>query len=202
VTYTTTSARLQAPTSFNFTGRIILILNVVPKNSHCFDAVASRCLTFSLQASTEEILSLCRRIADSGYKNQLTPAECHQTVDFLEEFSSTRELSLRILTPAFQAMVYSKTNNCRWEDLLESQLTKLGDDAAPTQASGRDADLDLVRNLLDSQDTTKAAEEAFTTATGKSRTSFFRLRRELKKQEASETKTVEQATTTTEGEQR
>lgn len=200
VTYTTTSAQLKAPPSFNFTGRIILILNVVPKNSHCWDAVASRCLTFSLQPSRDELLVLCRRIADRGYKDQLTPEECHQAIDFIEEFSGTRELSLRVLTPAFAAMVYSKTNNCRWQDLLESQLTKLGDDTEPAQQSSRDSDLELLRNLLDAHDTTKAAEEEFTARTGKSRTSFFRLRRQLKEQGASEAITVKQDSTTTEGE--
>lgn len=198
VTYNSTSCQLKAPSSFNFSGQIILILNVMPKNNHCWDAVLSRCSQFSLDGTNADVIELARQIADRGYGDQLSASDCHEVIDFLEESSGSREISLRIVEPAFQSLIYSRTNNCHWEDLLESQLKKLDEDDVSAPASGREADLEFLRNALNSHDTIKGAEEAFIAATGKSRTSFYRLRRSLEKQDAAVDQTAESTSITNE----
>ena len=44
---------------------------------------------------------MMRQLAAQGFEGKLTADECQEVVDFVAEFSATRELSLRLLEPSF-----------------------------------------------------------------------------------------------------
>ena len=85
-------SQLKIPSSFFFTGRIVFAINTLPMKNHAFNAVLSRVDQFELTASNEEVLDLMRELAAQGFE-ELTPADCLQVVDYIAEFSATRELS-------------------------------------------------------------------------------------------------------------
>ena len=74
-------------------------MNTLPTRNNAFAAVLSRVDQYELDASNEEVLDLMRQLAAQGYEG-LAPDECMEVVDFIAEFSATRELSLRLLEPS------------------------------------------------------------------------------------------------------
>ena len=91
------STHLKVPSSFYFKGRIIFAINTLPRQNHAFSAVLSRVDQYELSDSNEEVLDLMRQLAVQGFGEELTADECREVVDFIAEFSATRELNLRLL---------------------------------------------------------------------------------------------------------
>ena len=87
------SSQLKVPSSFRFEGRIIFAVNTLPRQNLAFNAVLSRVDQFELTASNEEVLEMMRLLAAQGFEGKLTPDECQEVVDFVSEFSATRELT-------------------------------------------------------------------------------------------------------------
>ena len=88
------SSQLKVPSSFRFEGRIVFAVNTLPTKNYAFQAVLSRVDQFELSASNEEVLDLMRQLATQGFEGKLTADECQEVVDFVSEFSATRELSV------------------------------------------------------------------------------------------------------------
>ena len=72
------------PGSFIFESRLIFSGNVIPTRNDAFKAVLSRCDIFQLDATQEEIVDLMRRVLRHGYET-LTPEDCQEVVDFIEQ---------------------------------------------------------------------------------------------------------------------
>src|SRR5271165_2998597 len=92
------------PGSFIFESRLIFSGNVIPRRNDAFKAVLSRCDIFQLDASQEEIVELMRSIASAGYET-LTPDDCMEVVDFIEQNGDDRAISLRLLEPSFRTII-------------------------------------------------------------------------------------------------
>jgi hypothetical protein len=178
VTYN--SSQLKIPSSFHFTGRIILALNTLPRQNFAFSAVLSRIDQFELTASNEEVLEMMRELAMEGFDGQLTPDECQEVVDFIAEFSATRELSLRLLEPSFHKVIYAREAEVDWKQLVASQLHEIGRTAAPRVSESRTYDLECLRQVVeDYPDNVADQETAFRALTRRSRATFFRLKKTL-----------------------
>jgi hypothetical protein len=178
VTYN--SSQLKLPASFHFTGRVIFAVNVIPRQNHAFNAVLSRIDQFELDASNQEVLDLMRLLAAQGFKEGLTPDECQEVVDFIGEFSATRELSLRLLEPSFRKVVYAREAGVDWRQLVASQLHEIGRTAAPKVPDSRAYDIGCLRQVVaDYPDSVGDQEAAFRTLTRRSRATFFRLKKAL-----------------------
>ena len=54
-----------------------------------------------------------------------------EVVDFIAEFSATRELSLRLLEPSFHKVIYAREAGVDWRQLVASQLHEIGRDCRP-----------------------------------------------------------------------
>lgn len=173
------SSQLKIPSSFNFNGRIIFAVNTLPRQNHAFGAVLSRVDQFELAASNEEVLVMLRQLAAQGFES-LTPDECNEVVDFIGEFSATRELSLRLLEPSLRKVLYARQEGVDWRQLVASQLHEIGRTAAPKLSDSRAHDQECLRQVLqDYPDSIAEQEAAWRYLTHRSRASFFRLKKTL-----------------------
>ena len=101
-------------------------------------------------------------------------------VDYIAEFSATRELSLRLLEPSFRKMIYARTAGVDWRELVASQLHEIGKAAVSSASDSRTYDLDCLRQVLEDIPTTSTEQEAaFRALTRRSRATFFRLKKGL-----------------------
>ncbi len=130
------SSQLKIPSSFRFEGRVIFAVNALPRQNHAFGAVLSRVDQFELSASNEEVLVMLRQLAAQGFE-ELSPDECQEVVDFIGEFSASRELSLRLLEPSLRKVIYAREANVDWRQLVASQLHEIGRTAAPKVSDSR-----------------------------------------------------------------
>lgn len=179
VTYN--SSQLKIPSSFYFTGQVILALNTLPRQNFAFNAVLSRIDQYELDATNDEVLELMRQLAAQGFEG-LTPAECLAVVDFIAEFSATRELSLRLLEPSLRKVLYAREAGVDWRQLVASQLHEIGKTAIPKVSSARDYDLECLRQVVDDfPDSVAEQEAAWCMLTHRSRATFYRLKKSLGK---------------------
>ncbi len=175
------SSQLKVPSSFHFNGRIIFAVNIIPKLNHAFQAVLSRADTFELSASNEEVLVMLRHLAAQGFEG-LTPDECLEVVEFIGEYSASRELSLRLLDPSLRKVLYAREEGVDWRHLVASQLHDIGRTAIPQVSDSRTHDVECLRQVVaDFPDDVGEQETAFRAMTRRSRATFFRLKRALAK---------------------
>ncbi len=174
------SSQLKVPSSFRFEGRIVFAVNTLPARNHAFQAVLSRVDQFELSASNEEVLEMMRRLAAQGFEGKLTADECQEVVDFVAEFSATRELSLRLLEPSLRKVLYAREEGVDWRQLVASQLHEIGKTAAPKVSDSRSYDMECLEQILDDNpDSIADQEAAWRMLTRRSRATFFRLKRSL-----------------------
>jgi len=178
VTYN--SSQLKIPSSFYFTGRVIFAINTLPRQNHAFSAVLSRVDQFEFTASNEEVLAMMRQLAAQGFGERLTAAECMEVVDYIAQFSATRELSLRLLEPSYRKVVYARQAGVDWRQLVASQLHEIGRNAVPRATDGRFYELDCLNQVLDDYpDNVADQEAAWRQLTRRSRATFFRFKKIL-----------------------
>ncbi len=179
VTYN--SSQLKMPSSFYFTGRIVFAINTLPLKNYAFNAVLSRVDQYELTATNDEVLDLMRELASEGFDG-LTPDECMEVVDFISEFSATRELSLRLLDASLRKVLYARGEGADWRQLVASQLHEIGRTAIPKVSDSRIYDVECLRQVVeDYPDSVADQEVAFRTMTRRSRATFFRMKRMLGK---------------------
>jgi hypothetical protein len=164
------------PASFIFGSRIIFCANVIPKRNDAFRAVLSRCDIFELSATRDEVLDLMNSIAKAGYES-MSPRECLEVVEFIEQNGDDRGLSLRLLEPSFRKVLYARSEGLDWRPLVMTQLRTLGrkqDSSCRIDAKANE--LRLLRQAIEEFPQSVGDQQAFwSRATGKSRASFFRL---------------------------
>ncbi|NQU24006.1 MAG: hypothetical protein HQ567_22210 [Candidatus Nealsonbacteria bacterium] len=178
VTYN--SSQLKIPSRFFFTGRVIFAINSLPcKRNHAFAAVLSRVDQFELDASNYEVIELMTHLAKQGFDG-LSPMDCLRVVNFIAEFSSTRELSLRLLIPSFRKVLYAREAGVDWRDLVRSQLEQIGKDDTAKPLNSQSNDTEYVREALRQYpDSVEDQASLFVKLSGKSRATFFRLKKKL-----------------------
>jgi hypothetical protein len=164
------------PASFIFESRIIFCANVIPKRNDAFKAVLSRCDVFQLDATLEEVVELMRSIARAGYES-LSPRECLEVVEFIEQNGDDRTLSLRLLEPSFRKVIYARTDGLDWRPLVMTQLRTLGrKEDTSRRIDAKANELRLLRQAIGKFPHSVSEQQSFwSRATGKSRASFFRL---------------------------
>lgn len=177
VTYN--SSQLKGLSQFYFTGRILFAVNVLPRHSHAFDAVLSRVDQFELDATNDEVLQMMRQLAKQGCEG-LTVDECVGVVDFIAEFSATRQLSLRLLEPSCKKVLYAKTVGVDWKELVATQLQEIGQPADPKPFTARTYDMDCLKQVMqDFPEDVAEQEKVWRMLTKRSRATFFRLKKSL-----------------------
>lgn len=168
------------PSSFEFTSRCIFAANVIPTNNAAFKAVLSRCDQFELSATNGEVIEMMRTLACNGF-DQITPEECEAVIDFIEEQSEDRQLSLRLLGPSLRKLKYAREEKIDWRPLIKSQLSSLGrKQVATKRLDNKSADIRAMKDAIRKHPDSPSDQQLFwCDKTRKSRASFFRTKKRL-----------------------
>ena len=184
-TVTYLSSQLEGlPSSFEFDSRIIFTSNTFPKRNEAFRAVLSRVDVFELKATNEEVLEVMRVMAAKGH-GSLSPAVCREVVEFIARASGSRQLSLRLFDSAMKKVEYAlNSGTAEWRELVRSQLDQLGQPEGvmrPLDGKGHDLRC-MVVAVEKHPSSVKEQEDCWREATGKSRATFFRVKKEYEAQ--------------------
>lgn len=168
------------PQSFEFDSRIIFCANQIPKKNNAFSAVLSRIDTFELSATNEEVLDLMRNCAKRGFEG-VSSDDCLSIVDFIEKEAGTRQISLRLLEPAFQKFLYANQAGIDWRDLVRSQLQQIGEPQGAKPSSSKKHEYRCLEQVLQEfPESVKLQQARWSHLTGKSRPSFYRRLKEFR----------------------
>lgn len=169
------------PSSFEFTSRVIFAVNVIPKND-AFKAVLSRCDQFELSATNGEVIEMMRNLSSQGF-NGVTLDECESVIDYIEQNSEDRQLSLRLLGPSLRKLKYAREEGIDWRPLIKSQLMSLGrKQVATKRLDNKSVDAKVMKQAMEKHPESPADQQTFwCDKTGKSRASFFRARQRFQK---------------------
>ena len=164
------------PSQFVFESRAILCANTIPRKNEAFKAVLSRVDVFHLAATNEEIVEQMRLLAAKGYR-ELTPDQCNQVVEFIEQSGGTRQLSMRLYEPSLKKVEYALRTGVDWRDLVRCQLDQLGKHEVPSGDS-RILDFAAMQAAVEQYPASVALQEQYwTEARNKSRATFFRVKK-------------------------
>ena len=165
ISYETTSKQLEdTPTSFEFTGTIIILANEIKssKNEN-FKALLSRVINFELSFKHSEILIICHKILR---QRDLTTEQIKVIKDILEnEIEVSTSFNLRLLDRLINIVKFDLS---KAKELFLSSLKN-------------DKDLTLVYTLMKRKElTVKQQCNLFSSKTGKSRRTFYRIKGKIK----------------------
>lgn len=181
VTYTSTQLE-GLPSQFAFDSRLIFCANTIPKRNEAFKAVLTRIDVHELAATNEEILEQIRVLAASGYGG-LSPETCLKVVGFIERSGGTRQLSMRMYEPSLRKVQYALDAGIDWRELVRNQLDQLGSkENLPRPLDSKAHDLSCMALAVERYShSAKAQEDFWCEATGKSRATFFRVKKAFEK---------------------
>lgn len=166
VQYLSTTDKLMVPPKFEFNGRTIFLLNEFPKNKFV-KSLVTRSVFYEVKIPFEQKLVMMEDIARLDFPG-LDLDERMEVFKFIRSHSTpaTKELNFRTLIKAFNIFKFSKD---RWKDLVKLMLQP-------------DEDLATLRSIEEITKNLPVNNMArlFIQETGKSRSTFFRLRRRLK----------------------
>jgi len=163
ICYPTSSPLLRAPEAFEFTGKIILCTNHFPDNPS-LEALYRRTLYYELNLSFTEKIALFRDITERPYKGISKGKRrmiCEYLIGIISE--ATIRLSIRELFKAFE--IY-KSNHRDWKKLVLELLHI-------------DTDIEAYMKIMKVGSNINAQIRMFREITGKSRSTFFRIRKRV-----------------------
>jgi hypothetical protein len=132
-----TSAKMDIPNSFVFNGRVIILLNDIPKRNEHLKAVESRVLKYHLKFTREEILKIIFEIAHKFEIDGTSVDERIMIAKWLKDSTTraTKNLNIRLYLQAVEFYKYDKLN---WEELAREQI--ITDEIAELIIQGLDKD--------------------------------------------------------------
>jgi hypothetical protein len=166
VTYNSTTTRLtEVPSSFIFTGRIVMLVNEIKaKKSPSFEALLSRTLNVEISYSFEETKAMAfdiinKRVSDVDQRVRI--------MDIINRcIAPFHDFNFRLLDRLITFVRYDTTEA---EQLFMNTLSV-------------DDDNKLVWSLLTQDITIDEQIQQFTAKTGKSRTTFYKIRKRIKEE--------------------
>ena len=176
VTYNSSKNLEGVPNSFQTTARFVFAANILPTRNAAFNAVLSRTDIFELSASSQEVLQMMRKIAAKGFQN-ITADDAAMVIDFIEEHSEGREISLRLLGPSLRKLTYARNQGIDWRPLIKSQLQTLGRKREATKRiDNKQKDLKVLQHVVNKYpDSVSQQQKLWCELTKKSRSTFYRL---------------------------
>ena len=154
------------PRAFEFKGGIILLSNKINQKDEHISALLSRCLYYELNFTYKEKLRIMKEITKKPYKK--TTSELREkALNLLINNTdvTTSDLNFRTLIKTFDLLLYSEKNA---EMLLKSTLKT-------------DETKKIIIELMKKDNLTEAQKIVeFIEKTGKSRATYFRIKKELK----------------------
>jgi hypothetical protein len=182
VTYTSTQLGA-LPSSFTFDSRIIMCANSLPSaRNEAFQAVLSRIDVFHLEATNEEIIEQMHKQAELGF-GSLSAGQCQEVVAFIVQAGGIRQLSMRLYESSLKKVEYAQANEIDWRDLVRAQLDQLGRKDMPNLLDAGASAHEIMAEVIAAHDSVSMQEMAWCRATGKSRASFYRMKKAIVKED-------------------
>jgi hypothetical protein len=176
-TYISSKLPDELPSSFEFDSSIIMASNTIPKNA-AFKAVLSRISIFELKSTNAEVIKFMRVMADRGIPGVIKE-EAMAVIDFIEEETGTRQLSLRLLILSCKILVYARENGLDWKDLVRTQLNALGDRTVDEFDSLAN-DLECMNQVVEQfPKSPRQQQTMWSKMTKKSRATFYRVQKKF-----------------------
>lgn len=127
--YHTSSSKMTIPSSFEFKGQMIILLNKVPKTCEHLRAITSRIQSWELKFTREQIVKIIHLIAHKGIGlefNDTTLDERVMIAKWLTEKTSlaTTNLNIRLFIQAVSYYKWDKSYSWKkdWKELISSQI--------------------------------------------------------------------------------
>lgn len=175
VTYSSTQLK-NMPSRFTFSSRIIFCANMFPRNK-AVEAMLSRIDVFHLALSNEEVIEHMQFLARQGFST-LTPEDCLAVVEFIAQAGGTRQLSMRLYEPSLRKVEYARHQGIDWKDLVRCQLDQVGGNEVQQQVDSRAFHIQILEQAIAAHpDSVSDQQDFWCAATGKSRATFFRVKR-------------------------
>jgi len=161
ISYLPTSNQLTAPSQFEFNGKIIFLVNELPKENPFLKALFSRSIVYNLDFDYADLMLLLEEISQKDYKG-MSQENKTEVFNFIrdETDEDSTKLSIRTLFIGFNFFLIRKDN---WKELLLPFLEK-------------DANIVLLRKIIGETATMREAQSQWSEQTGLSRRSFFRYK--------------------------
>jgi uncharacterized protein YerC len=152
-----TTKKMDIPSSFIFSGQVIILLNEIPKRNEHLRAIESRVLKYHLKFTREEILKIIFEIATKKEIEGTTLAQRLEVARWIKDNTNkaTRNLNIRLY---LQAIDFYKWNKDNWQDLISKQIEN--DEYVTLIVQG-------------------CSNEEWTEKTGYSRATMMRLKKEM-----------------------
>ena len=162
VMYETTSDKLDVPASFEFTGKIILLLNEIPqKNNESYKALLSRIPLYELKYTDAELRQICLKLLN---QEQVTQEQKNKIISILYKQNKLIEFNIR----TFKRLIGFVKYDINKAETLYFNSFKISKDKQ------------VVLELLNKKELSeKERVIRFTEITGKSRRTYFRIKKEL-----------------------
>ena len=175
-TYNSSSLPDDLPPRFSTVSRFVFCANQVPKKDPMFDAVLTRCLVSRMDLSTSEILEQFRVMSADGYPG-CSPESCEDIIDFIEEHSDGKQLSMRLLTPAVKIFRFCTENNTDWRPVVLAQMQNLSRPASATKRLNNHQQQEQILSEAQTRFPDSVAEQQkwFCEKSRKSRATFYRV---------------------------
>jgi len=161
IKYESTSDKLDVPSSFIFEGSVIILTNKITPEMD--NSLLGRAIYREIKFSLSEKLEFMEKIAKFHYN--LKENELKEIMDFIRENvdETTKNFTFRSVLKIIE---FYKNNKDNWKKLGLEELEK-------------DDMLVLVKELIETYYTAERQVEEFVKLTGKSRRTFFRLKKKL-----------------------
>jgi len=164
VSYDTTSQAIgNTPSKFEYTGKIILLLNEInAKYDESFKALLSRCINYELVYTFDDVLVMCDKILE---KKKLSKEERWRVKTIIERnVTKAHDFNFRLLERLIKFVQYDSK---KAEHLFIESLDI-------------DEDYKIVLELMNSDLTIINQVRKFDELTGGSRAKFYRIKKKLK----------------------
>jgi len=163
IRYDSTSEKLDVPSEFIFNGKMIILSNDIHK--HIDDALISRGIYRKVNFTFKEILDIAKSIIKFHHKN-LKEKEVKEILNFIKENAdvTTINFNFRTINKIVDFYKFDKQN---WRELALEEIPK-------------DEELVIIIKLMRKNIPVSIQIKQFIEETGKSRATYFRLKKKLK----------------------
>ena len=127
--------------------------------NHAFNAVLSRVDQYELIGIQRGSAGDDAATGGEGFEG-LTPDECQEVVDFIAEFSATRELSLRLLEPSLRKVLYARESRGGLAAARRLPAPRNRRTAVPKVSDARTYDMECLRQVVEDYPDSVADQEA------------------------------------------
>jgi len=166
ISWFTSSPKINVPPSFVFTSRIIFTINRMPKEPW-LKSVFDRCLVYKLSFDYKTLLKIMAEICKVKHP-KLTREERFKILKFIRSHTSTatKNFNLRLQKKCEDCYIYAREHGKDFKELALPLLEA-------------DKNVILVQELMHSGKSIKEQIKEFREKSGKSRSTFYRIREKL-----------------------